>query len=595
MMKTAQVFLLGLFLAAMTSLTAQVKTITPDVCPADPCPCEGGFESFSLYYFGEDNVDIDVFRNNGSYLITSFTNVMSGDLLTVDGSGLPGGILSIYTYFSVTTADKETCMTRIYSRCPSNAWPGAQDDLRVLGKTFGDFTVYSYTDLENSMTCTIANADQDWHVGGNVVEAPQNTMGTRNDEAVDFITNDQVRGTITNTGDFGMGTATPDARLDVHGDVIIEETLDVNGITRVNDNSSSTTPANGALIVAGGVGVGENINVGDELDVTNDAHVGGSLGVNTDTPDARLDVHGDAVIEETLDVNGVTSVNDNSSSTSPANGALIVAGGVGVGENVNVGDELDVTNDAHVGGNLGVNTDTPDARLDVHGDAIIESTLDVDGITSINNGAQSVNTSTGALRVNGGAGIGLNLNVGQDLNVAQDADISGNGYIAGNLGVGTTSPSQKLHVVGNRMRLGNLANTRFVDIRIDGTGNDINSAGQDLFIRSFDGENVYINSQPNDGRVGIGTTTIPTGYLLAVDGNIICEEVRVQLSQNWPDYVFAKDYDLKPLTEVEAEIKTIGHLPDTPSAAEMENNGIQLSQIVTTQQKTSGGIISLCH
>ena len=87
MMKTAQVFLLGLFLAAMTTLSAQEKTITPDVCPADPCPCEGGFESFSLYYFGEDNVDIDVFRNNGSYLITSFTNVMSGDLLTIDGSG----------------------------------------------------------------------------------------------------------------------------------------------------------------------------------------------------------------------------------------------------------------------------------------------------------------------------------------------------------------------------------------------------------------------------------------------------------------------------------------------------------------------------
>lgn len=520
-MKTAQILTIGLCLAMFSSFSLQINAqdskSVPDKCPTAPCPCDGGFVEFSLYYFGEDNVNIDVYSDNDQNdLITSFAGVNSGQLLTVSGAALSGGTLAIYTYFVVTYATKESCTTRIYSRCPTNAWPGAEDDLRVLGKTFGDFTVFSYTDFDNNQQCSIADVDQDWHVGGNVVEAPQNTMGSRNDEAVQFITNDLVRGVISNTGDYGIGTDAPDARLDVHGDVIIEETLDVNGITRVNDVTSSTGPGNGALIVAGGVGINENVNIGNDLDVANDGHIGG---------------------------------------------------------------------------NLGVNTDTPDARLDVHGDAIIESTLDVDGITRINNASQSSNASNGALRVTGGAGIGMNLNVGQNLDVNQNANvdgnatIDGNGYIGGNLGVGTTNPLQKLHVVGNRIRLGNSVNNRFVDLRIDGAGNDINSFGQDLFIRSMNNEDVYINSQPGDGRVGIGTTTIPNGYLLAIDGNVICEEVRVQLSGNWPDYVFAKDYDLKPLHEVEAQIAKVGHLPDSPSAAEVEKSGIELSKMVTTQQK----------
>lgn len=520
-MKTAQILMIGLCLAMFSSFSLQINAqdskSVPDKCPTAPCPCDGGFVEFSLYYFGEDNVNIDVYSDNDQNdLITSFAGVNSGQLLTVSGAALSGGTLAIYTYFVVTYATKESCTTRIYSRCPTNAWPGAEDDLRVLGKTFGDFTVFSYTDFDNNQQCSIADVDQDWHVGGNVVEAPQNTMGSRNDEAVQFITNDLVRGVISNTGDYGIGTDAPDARLDVHGDVIIEETLDVNGITRVNDVTSSTGPGNGALIVAGGVGINENVNIGNDLDVANDGHIGG---------------------------------------------------------------------------NLGVNTDTPDARLDVHGDAIIESTLDVDGITRINNASQSSNASNGALRVTGGAGIGMNLNVGQNLDVNQNANvdgnatIDGNGYIGGNLGVGTTNPLQKLHVVGNRIRLGNSVNNRFVDLRIDGAGNDINSFGQDLFIRSMNNEDVYINSQPGDGRVGIGTTTIPNGYLLAIDGNVICEEVRVQLSGNWPDYVFAKDYDLKPLHEVEAQIAKVGHLPDSPSAAEVEKSGIELSKMVTTQQK----------
>ena len=60
-----------------------------------------------------------------------------------------------------------------------------------------------------------------------------------------------------------------------------------------------------------------------------------------------------------------------------------------------------------------------------------------------------------------------------------------------------------------------------------------------------------------DGDLRIGTTADPyTGtYRLIVDGKIIAEEVRVQNSIAWPDYVFSPSYHLKPLLELEQEIK----------------------------------------
>ena len=77
-------------------------------------------------------------------------------------------------------------------------------------------------------------------------------------------------------------------------------------------------------------------------------------------------------------------------------------------------------------------------------------------------------------------------------------------------------------------------------------------------------------------NIGIGTITIPTGYKLAVDGKIIAEEVKVEMSGSWPDYVFADDYDLMPLPQLAAYIQANGHLPEVPSATEVTANGLSL-------------------
>ena len=76
--------------------------------------------------------------------------------------------------------------------------------------------------------------------------------------------------------------------------------------------------------------------------------------------------------------------------------------------------------------------------------------------------------------------------------------------------------------------------------------------------------------------VMINTRTRASGYELSVDGQIACEEILVQDSGSWPDYVFADDYDLLPLKEVEAHINANKRLPGIPSAEVVAEEGISV-------------------
>ena len=74
-------------------------------------------------------------------------------------------------------------------------------------------------------------------------------------------------------------------------------------------------------------------------------------------------------------------------------------------------------------------------------------------------------------------------------------------------------------------------------------------------------------------QVGINTKTIPSDYALGVQGKIITTEVRVLLAGDWPDYVFAEEYDLMPIEELEEFIQDNKHLPDVPSSNDIETQG----------------------
>jgi hypothetical protein len=88
--------------------------------------------------------------------------------------------------------------------------------------------------------------------------------------------------------------------------------------------------------------------------------------------------------------------------------------------------------------------------------------------------------------------------------------------------------------------------------------------------------------------VGNVFTTMPTlnnKYLLSVGGSIVCEELVVKLQANWADYVFASDYTLMPLGDVKKFIAANSHLPGVPTAAEIEQTGVQTGEMLTIQMK----------
>ncbi len=83
-------------------------------------------------------------------------------------------------------------------------------------------------------------------------------------------------------------------------------------------------------------------------------------------------------------------------------------------------------------------------------------------------------------------------------------------------------------------------------------------------------------------QVVIGSSVnTPAGYKLYVQDGILTEKLKVAVknSGDWADYVFAKDYQLKPLEEVEAYINENKHLPDVPSAEEVVKSGIDVAQM----------------
>lgn len=84
------------------------------------------------------------------------------------------------------------------------------------------------------------------------------------------------------------------------------------------------------------------------------------------------------------------------------------------------------------------------------------------------------------------------------------------------------------------------------------------------------------------GPVDLTLPTTSAQYKLAVAGGIITEKVRVATNGTafWADFVFDKNYKLRSLRELEQYIKLNNHLPEMPTTAEVNKEGLDLA---TTQ------------
>lgn len=128
-------------------------------------------------------------------------------------------------------------------------------------------------------------------------------------------------------------------------------------------------------------------------------------------------------------------------------------------------------------------------------------------------------------------------------------------------------------------------------ITVAGNGSNVNATGKMILgtRRMFDkygngqqwfyGDDIVI-----DGVGNIGMGTLSPREKLSVNGNIRAREIKVEAT-NWPDYVFEEGYNVGTLPGLESYIRANKHLPDMPTAKDIEANGLELGEMVKMQQK----------
>jgi len=159
----------------------------------------------------------------------------------------------------------------------------------------------------------------------------------------------------------------------------------------------------------------------------------------------------------------------------------------------------------------------------------------------------------------------------------------------GEIGIGTGNPTAPMHIRRNN-------NT--ARLLVEDTGS---SGAQELFKLSNNGGSYFTfentsagttwfftheNSAPNRFIIADAVADGPEFTLtaegdLTIPGNFISGATTL----NVPDYVFADDYALRPLSEVQAFIDAHSHLPDVPSAAQIAEDGLDMTAMQMTMLK----------
>ena len=131
------------------------------------------------------------------------------------------------------------------------------------------------------------------------------------------------------------------------------------------------------------------------------------------------------------------------------------------------------------------------------------------------------------------------------------------------VGIGTTTPLAKLDVRGD------VYCTKFA-MNVDPT-----TLGTEFFHMKITsalpqyGQATVMVIENNERRL----------FQLNNDGAVRTREVFVDAQTAWPDYVFEEDYKLPDLKEVASFVEKNKHLPDVPSAKEVEENGINVGEM----------------
>ncbi|CAL2059451.1 hypothetical protein [Tenacibaculum sp. 190524A05c] len=429
--------------------------------------------------------------------------------------------------------------------------------------------------------------------------------------------------TIQRFGNVGIGTATPNAKLDIKAETD-NVALRLSMPTSEDAASYDIKWANGNINLLHRIQYGGayynllDINRSDRsinFSGGNVGFTGGSVGIGTSTPTSTLTIDGVST-RRTMDIqvknespSWKDQININGNINSPFGIAFSGNGhhrGGLYATNYESGPNGDITLWARESGNVildgskvGVGTTTPTVKFDIA------------SANSFGLPGTSGNTPTGFLRIgyNNRSWAGTEILSGIINSSVNDyagyiqaknpVDYSQNRTFlinpqGGNVGIGTTAPNTNLHVNGTSgillttdnvtqdLKLFREGENAVIEGRVNNNlilrtkGNNATTEG--LFVQNSNKQNLmFINGA---GNVGIGVTDTK-GFNLAVAGSngIVAEKVTVKLQSAWPDYVFTNDYKLPSLKEVEKQIKENGHLANIPSAEEVSENGIELGEM----------------
>jgi len=429
-----------------------------------------------------------------------------------------------------------------------------------------------------------------WELTGNAGTTSSNFIGTTDNQPLIFKTNNTEHVRILSDGNVGIGTNTPTGKLHIkEGSLVISREIftppsPIDNLLafRIDDGRSGVPIHTWKFDNLIGNEYGLHISLTPHT-YTTPLHsylflgTNGLIGVGNKNPKSKLDITG-----------GIRA--DAATIAGPLSARKLTVDSVFVnGNTTSYGD-------TYLNGNVGIGTNVPQARLDVNGSFRAQSASITGDITVEN------------IIVRGRLSI-------QHL-ALQSIKILNNSFLMGNVGIGTEQPQQKLHISGGNVLIskttyrapsGHDGSILFGGPRHDDFPNGIWGIGYDgfsglQFFRPYNlggGEffNCYLFLH-NGGNVGIGTclpqakldvngslraqSATLTGAINALSANINglirTKEINVTLA-GWSDFIFDKNYELMPLSEVEEFITENHHLPNVPSAAEVEVNGVNIGEM----------------
>ena len=230
----------------------------------------------------------------------------------------------------------------------------------------------------------------------------------------------------------------------------------------------------------------------------------------------------DSIDSSTLNIAGIVTFSNTENSTTTANGALIVSGGIGIGKKVNIGEGLTVAGVSTFASNLDIN-----AAVDILNGLDVNDTFKSVGITTL--------ASSGGITTTGG-----DLYIGGDLYVADDLVLdeitARNATLSGDLSVDGHTELDDLNIAGvtttgglldinsggqaNTFKVEDLTNDRIV---IAGTGGEL----EDDANLTFDGTKLDIGVNLEVTGVSTFTGAIDANGNLDVDGHTELDDLNV--------------------------------------------------------------------